>query len=123
MIPKCAIAASVLVLLGSFVSTNPAVAAANHAPVCPAKVLDMRDLPAGADLTSLNIDLINVAPICTDADGDELTVTSVSSLGVTNAKGAPAMKGSLKTGQSHIITFTVSDGKGGTVTSTLTIKR
>ncbi len=93
---------------------------ANRAPVA---VADLRTIPAG-EWRNLGV-LANDS----DADGDVLRVTSVSAtVGVTvqllaGGAGIEAEVGPGAVGTLPVVTYTISDGKGGTSTSTVTVNQ
>jgi len=85
----------------------------NTAPVCSSQTNTIGGLPVYATAT-VGLSASQALALCTDANGDALTVTS------------PALPYSttLAVGQASVtIPFTVSDGKGGTGSGSVTYKR
>ena len=95
----------------------------NRAPVCATKTLTLGSMVGDIQLTEINIDPLKVPPACTDADGDTIKVISVDGPSTLMPNGEIKIKLALKGRQSAQISFTVSDGKGGKATSSLTIVR
>jgi len=85
---------------------------ANHAPVCSSPTINMTGIPSYAS-ASFTMTVSQVLGYCTDADGDSMTVTSP----------ALPLTQSISAGQTISIPYTVSDGKGGTATGTVSWHR
>ena len=99
----------------------------NHAPVCEAKTMAVTESAAEGAILSFNP--IVVGPACSDADGDVLTLTSVSSPATLvvdkqgNSKNQLRINNTLQLNASVTILFTVSDGNGGSTVSSVTLVR
>jgi YD repeat-containing protein len=94
------------------VSVNVA-APPNQAPVCTNWniTLNIPPPPYGTNTANVNVSASNFISHCSDADGDTLSVTAPTMPYVTT----------INRGQVKSVPYTVSDGKGGTSTATLTI--
>lgn len=88
--------------------------APNHAPTCNSQTNTIGGLPAYATAT-VGVSSSQILALCTDADGDTMTVTTPANLPYTTT---------LAVGQTSVsIAFVVSDGKGGTGSGSVTYKR
>lgn len=94
----------------------------NHAPVCKDQTVAVGDIPAGVQLNTINFDPATIGA-CTDTDGDALSVSTVSSPGQKGATGGIDFPYPQTKGSSTTVTYTVTDGKGGTAKANLTVKR
>lgn len=110
------------------ICATPCLAQAeNHAPVCGAKTLTITDPPAEAAIMEVNPILIG--PACSDEDGDNLTLTAVSSPATLllnkqgHSRNLMRVVNNLAVNASVSITFTVSDGNGGSTQSSVTVVR
>jgi hypothetical protein len=115
-----------LIILGFSATTVPSFAqdsVPNSAPVCKAKTEVIKPLPGDLDLGAFSIDPIKLSPACTDADDDKLSLTSVSSPATIDPNYGIHISQAPAPGQTLVLDFTVSDGNGGTASSTLTIIR
>lgn len=86
----------------------------NHAPICTNQTTTMTGIPpmAGATVT---ITVSAALARCTDSDGDTMTILSSSpTLPYTFT---------IYSGQTRSASFTVSDGRGGTGSATITYTR
>ncbi len=93
-------------------ATTPPPPPANHAPVCSNWQI-VNTAPPQAGTVTVSPTAANFISNCSDADGDTLTLTSPTTLSWQVAWGQTVSP----------IGFTVSDGKGGTGTASLTICR
>lgn len=99
----------------------------NHAPVCEAKTMVVTE--PSHDAASIEFNPIALAPACIDADGDRLTVTAVSQPAalMVDHQGVSRNKisfvNNLQVGASVDIWYWVSDGNGGTTSSSITVIR
>lgn len=84
----------------------------NHAPICTSRTITMV-IPAIASPYPMSVAAGVLIAQCTDADGDTITLTSP----------AAPVTFTLAASQSRAIPFTVSDGKGGVGSATLTYVR
>ena len=117
------VAAAVAALAGQAMAQS----SGNHAPVCEAKTMTITEPGTAAAVIAFNP--IMVGPACSDADGDILTLTSVSAPAtlVVDKQGKSRnqlrVNNTMAMNSSVTITFNVSDGKGGTTQSTVTLIR
>jgi len=103
--------------------TAPQSTTQSHSgPVCTPITFDLGTLPAGVDITAVNIDPLKYGA-CADATGDALTLVATSSVPTISSAHEGVVQHTWKTGQSTTVTYSVTDGWGNTATSTITIKR
>jgi hypothetical protein len=96
----------------------------NHAPQCEAKTIDLSSLPEYAQVDDFSIDAVLAAPACTDEDGDSLVLTDISDNATINGPASTIrLNQRVSAGESVTVNFTVSDGNGGTASSSITVKR
>ena len=108
--------ASLLALAGT-----AAYAQDQQAITCQAHTIDLGDMPAGVDLTSISIDpvLLNV---CTDPASEALTLISTTPDYPMTANHEVVLPVPNE-GQTTTVTYTVSDASGHTGNGTLSIIR
>lgn len=117
------LAAGLSVATTSLAQTAPQPATQNHpGPVCKPVTVDLGTLPAGVDVTAVNIDPLKTGA-CSDAAGDALTLVATPSVPQISQAREAVVKHTWKAGQGTTLTYSVTDGFGNTATSTITIKR
>ena len=109
-------------VLGFSLIAGTAAAGQNHTPVCKDQTVLVAAPPAGVQLNTVNFDPATIGA-CTDADGDPLSVVSVSSPGQKGATGGIDFPYPQTKGESFTVTYTVTDPSGATAKANLTVKR
>jgi hypothetical protein len=89
-----------------------AIAQDNTPPVCTSRTINMTGIPSYATAT-VTVQAAQILQQCSDANGHTLTVVS---------PGVP-YSFQINAGQTHITSFTVSDGYGGTASGSITWTR
>lgn len=103
------------------VSAITAVPGANQAPVCTARTITL-PAPPNFSIPSLFLNPITLNPPCTDADGNTMTLVSVTAPAIMGANNTAAVY-NITPGYNVTYAYTISDGNGGITTSTITIIR
>jgi len=113
-------------LISSVGHVSAAPTASSAQPVCLPKTVIITQLPTQVSVIQFNP--ILVGPACTDPGGHDLTLTSVTSPATLaydengNFLNALKLANTFPGGSSVVITYTATNGIGGTVTSTVTVK-
>jgi len=103
-------------------SATTTIPGANQAPVCSAKTISFAGAPPNMSIPSLTINPITLNPPCTDADGNIMSLVSVTAPATMGANNSATVY-NITPGYNATYSFTISDGNGGTTTSTITITR
>jgi len=113
---------SAIAVASVIASSAAAQTAENHAPVCYDKTIVLSGVPADQELSHFQVDPILAGPACTDSDRDVLQLTSVSQ-GTITPESLVEIDTPLADGESLTLTFTVTDGRGGSASANVTVVR
>jgi YD repeat-containing protein len=103
-------------------SATTGVPGANQAPVCSARTISFAGTPPNMSIPSFVFNPITINPPCTDADGNTMSLVSITAPATMGANNTATVY-NITPGYNVTLSYTISDGNGGTTTSTITIIR